>query len=193
MHLGLDNQDDSDIARWESLWEMSEDFSWAQFWDKRQETRGWCSSGPHRILLRPQHREHEAWVTGVTGTKADIILPSHSFRLHGKGPCATLGPCCKRDLINLEQVHRSHDYCTLGLREPLKPRKSCFRSLGGGGDKEETRLQNWNQWTEETRKQLLAQCQSKHSKPRAYKTSCLQAESSPQKAFVCTAVGLQLH
>lgn len=166
---------------------MSEVFGWAQFWDER---RGWCSSRPHPFS---ETAARGTWVlvTGVTGTKAPS-LPSHRFRSHWKGGVPLWGHIVARETsANLEPGPQKSWPLYLTSQEAIRAKKELFQRLGWGRDKAETRLQNWDQWPEEIRKQLLAQCQSKRSKTRACKTSCMQAGSSPQMGFVCTAVGLQ--
>lgn len=46
--------------------------------------------------LKPEHKEHEVLIMGVTGTEASSLC-FHSLRSHCKRWCATLGPH-KRDL-----------------------------------------------------------------------------------------------
>lgn len=78
-----------------------------------------------------------------------------------------------------------------GLREPLKPRRSCFRSLGVflKGDKS-TELGPINRGNQEAAFSLKSKPIFKN---QSRQTSCLQAESSPQMGFVWTAVGLQCY
>lgn len=164
------------------------------FWlstDLRWETKGWFSGWPH-TFSKTTARGSWGLDHGVTGTEA-LSLCFHSLRSHCKRWCAPPGPH-KRDLDPPGASPQKSWPLHFRSQGTIITKKGLFQEVWRGRRfKEKMRLQNWNQWTEETRKQLLAQCQSKHSKTRAYKTSCLQAESSPQMGFVWTAVGLQLY
>lgn len=93
------------------------------------------AAADHTRSLRPRHEEHEFWSQESQEQRHHPYPPTVSGPI-GKGVChsgATL--LRERPRPTWSQVHRSHDHCTLRLRKPLEPRRSCFRDWDGVGIK----------------------------------------------------------
>lgn len=128
-------------------------------------------------VLGPQHEDREVW---VTGTRRHLHAPTASGCTRSV-VCCSGGYTIRKTSANLEQVQRNRDPCSLGVREPLKPRSCCFRSPGVLKRRWATELAPVNRGNQEA---AFSSMSKQTFTLQSRQTRCLQAKSSPQTGFV---------